>query len=182
VSARSVALAAALAAWSAPLVVASGCASSPQPDGNTRTTTILAPPQASFQQSVSPVLERRCATLDCHGQIGRPLRLYSARGLRLGNDAGLMPGIGATTSEETTANYRAVIGLEPEEMTRVLAGVATPRDLLLLKKPLMLEGHKGGPAIAPSNDPAELCIVSWLLSDATHPVDQASCTKAATPY
>lgn len=179
-SGRSVMIASALALWAAPLVIA--CASSPNPDGKTRTTTILAPPQTSFQQYVSPVLERRCATLDCHGQTGRPLRLYSARGLRLPNDAGLMPGIGGTTTEEAAANYRAVIGLEPEELTRVIAGVAVPRDLLLLKKPLMLEGHKGGPAIAASNDAAELCIASWILSDTTNPVDQASCAKAATPY
>jgi len=161
---------AALACW---VVVA--CASSPSPDGKTRTTTILAPDQAQFEQFVSPVIERRCGTLDCHGQIGRPLRLYSARGLRLPNDAGLIPGVGATTQEELTANYRAVIGLEPEELTRVMAGIDHPRDLLLLKKPLTLEGHKGGPAIAPTNDPVELCIVSWIIGV----IDQASCTKAA---
>ncbi|MEZ4297845.1 MAG: hypothetical protein R3B70_23010 [Polyangiaceae bacterium] len=32
--------------------------------------------------SVSEVLERRCATLDCHGAIARPLRLYGNAGLR----------------------------------------------------------------------------------------------------
>ncbi len=157
------------------LLLVLGCASSPSPDGTTRTTTILAPSQSDFSQFVSPVLERRCGTLDCHGQVGRPLRLYSARGLRLPNDGGLIPGTGGTTQEEQTANYRAVIGLEPEELTRVMAGVDPPRALLLLKKPLTLEGHKGGPAIAPTNDPVELCLDSWIVGT----IDQATCTKAA---
>ncbi len=154
------------------------CASSPTPDGKTRGTIIIAPDQTQFQQFVSPALERRCATLDCHGQIGRPLRLYSARGLRLPNDAGLIPGTGATTAEETTANFRSVIGLEPEQITRVMAGVDPPRALLLLKKPLMLEGHKGGPVLAPTNDPVEVCIDSWILGT----IDQATCAKAAAPF
>jgi hypothetical protein len=33
--------------------------------------------------SVSEVMERRCGTLDCHGQPSRPLRIYSSIGLRL---------------------------------------------------------------------------------------------------
>jgi hypothetical protein len=32
--------------------------------------------------NVSEVVERRCATLDCHGQPARPLRLYGNAGLR----------------------------------------------------------------------------------------------------
>lgn len=32
--------------------------------------------------SVSEVMERRCGTLDCHGQAARPLRIYSSSGLR----------------------------------------------------------------------------------------------------
>ena len=150
------------------------CASSTtKDDGTIRTTTILAPDQSQFS-AVSPMRERRCATLDCHGQGGRPLRLYSGRGLRLPNDAGLGPGVGDTTPEEIAANYRSVIGLEPEQLTRVIAGVKVPRDLLLLKKPLNLEGHKGGPAFAPTNDPAEVCLATWIRGA----VDTTACTKA----
>lgn len=32
--------------------------------------------------AVSEVIERRCATLDCHGQSSRPLRIYGNAGLR----------------------------------------------------------------------------------------------------
>lgn len=142
------------------------------PDGGIRATTIVAPDQNEFTM-VSPVFERRCGTLDCHGQVGRPLRIYSGLGLRLQNDAGNIPGVNATTPDEVAANYRSVIGLEPEEMTRVEAGEDPPTQLLILAKPLMLEAHKGGPAIA-TGDPAEACIESWLLGT----VDTASCTAA----
>lgn len=149
-----------------------------EPDGGIRATTILAPDQTQFA-TVSPVFERRCATLDCHGQVGRPLRIYSGLGLRLPNDAGNTPGSNATTPDEITANYRTVIGLEPEEMTRVSAGQDLPRTLLILAKPLMLQAHKGGPALAPTGDPGEECITSWILGPA---VDKAACTAAVASF
>ena len=34
------------------------------------------------QAGVSRLLEKRCGTLDCHGQVGRSLRLYGQFGLR----------------------------------------------------------------------------------------------------
>ena len=142
-------------------------------DGTLRTTTILAPDQRRVHDR-EPVFERRCGTLDCHGQVGRPLRIYSGRGLRLPNDAGLGPGTGRHDADEITANYRAVIGLEPEEMTRVVAGVIPPRTLLLLYKPLNLRAHKGGPAFAPTGDPGETCLVSWIQGA----VDPTACNRA----
>jgi hypothetical protein len=148
-------------------------------DGGVRATTILAPDQGEFT-SVSPVFERRCGTLDCHGQVGRPLRIYSGLGLRLPNDAGNTPGSNATTPEEITANYLAVIGLEPEQMSRVIAGQDPPRSLLILAKPLMLESHKGGPAIATAGDPAEDCITSWINDGIGPPAAQGLNKKACT--
>ena len=144
------------------------------PDGGIRVTTILAPDQGEFT-SVSPVFERRCGTLDCHGQVGRPLRIYGGLGLRLPNDAGAVPGSGGTTPDEVTTNYRTVIGLEPEEMSRVVAGIDPPRTLLILAKPLELEAHKGGPAMAPTNDPAETCITTWVTGVG---VDKNACAQA----
>ena len=76
------------------------CASPPDPNratlvGFVDPTGGLDPDPVQFKdQGVSKFLERRCGTLDCHGQGGRPLRLYSGRGLRLPNDAGLGPGSG----------------------------------------------------------------------------------------
>ncbi len=174
---RSLSAAAALLVGGGMVLAAVGmpacAASTTYDDGGIRITTILAPDQAQFD-AVSPVFERRCGTLDCHGQAGRPLRIYSGRGLRLPNDGGLAPGIGDTTAAEVAANYRAVIGLEPEEMTRVVAGVDPPRTLLILAKPLNLESHKGGPAFAPTNDPGEVCFTTWLKGA----VDQNACAKA----
>ncbi len=146
-------------------------------NGGIRVTTILAPDQAQFTM-VSPVFELRCGSLDCHGQAGRPLRIYSGLGLRLPNDAGNLPGVNATTPDEIAANYYSVIGLEPEEMTRVIAGEDPPTALLILAKPLMLEAHKGGPAMA-TGDPAYLCITSWLLGTG---LDTPSCTAAASGF
>jgi len=45
-------------------------------------TTLAAPERATFEP-VDDVLQATCGTLDCHGQLGRALRLYGGRGLRL---------------------------------------------------------------------------------------------------
>ena len=107
--------------------------------------------------------------------------------MRLPNDAGNTPGTSATTPDEIAANYSPVIGLEPEEMSRVVAGSRiTPRTLLILAKPLMLEAHKGGPAIAPTGDPAETCITSWINDGIGPPVatglDKGACAAAVAGF
>jgi hypothetical protein len=156
-----------------------GCASGlDYPDGGLRITTILAPDQVQFEKSVSPFLERKCASLDCHGQVGRGLRLYSGLGLRLPLPEGgvAQPGVGDTTGEERAANFRSTIGLEPEQMSRAVAGVVPPSKLLLLQKPLGI-GHKGGPAIAPQS-PGEACLTTWIQGR----IDEAACTQAAKPF
>jgi hypothetical protein len=155
------------------------CASVPD---ETRFTTILAPDPTQFQAGVSFFLERRCGTLDCHGQPGRPLRIYGARGLRLQNDAGRTPISGDTSIEEMAANYRSVIGLEPEEMSRVVASEGeNPERLLLIRKPLNValggERHKGGSVISPS-DPGYQCLTTWLSNRA----DIDKCKRAANAY
>jgi hypothetical protein len=122
---------------------------------------------------VSVVLERRCGTLDCHGQVGRPLRIYGQYGLRFVDDAGDVPGVQPTTATEHEANYEAVIGLQPELMTEVVQGNAPPEDLMLLRKPLQLERHKGG-AVLVEGDDGDTCILSWLAGQTQY----ASCTAA----
>lgn len=151
-------------AWASAIA---SCASIP--DEN-RYTVILTPSAAQYQQGVSFFMERRCGTLDCHGQDGRPMRIYGARGLRLPNDAGLTPATGDTTPAEQLANFRAVVGLQPEQMTRVVAsGGQNPESLLLLQKPLSLENggarHKGGPVIASGQaDDGYVCLTQWLAN------------------
>jgi hypothetical protein len=154
------------------------------PDSKRTTKTDRGPDQTQFETFVSPFLERKCGTLDCHGSVGRPLRLFSGRGLRAPGDAGAFPGSSDTTGFERSANYRSVVGLEPELVIRVGAGLAKPRDLLLLQKPLGLgdvpASHKGGQVLAPMGDPGEACLSTWLLAGPNSgPFDSASCTKAA---
>jgi hypothetical protein len=142
---------------------------------------------AGFGNYVEAVFERRCASLDCHGQIARGMRLYSENGLRLPNDAGLTPGNGATSIEEINANYIAIIGLQPEKVSALLANPQRTSDdvrtLLILSKPLELERHKGGPALK-LGEPAEECIVGWLLGDLQGqkaPATQGLCLTGAKP-
>lgn len=134
------------------------------------TTTPALPDRDQFTTSVSPFMEKRCGALDCHGQPGRPLRLYSQFGLRRDlTEAGARV-TGPTTPQELTDNYFAVVGLEPED-------VGTPSALLLLK-PLDIEGggvrHKGGPVLRKDDD-GYRCLSSWLAAE----VDVANCTTAA---
>ncbi len=138
----------------------------------TEITEIDAPPYPEFvgqnlsatQAGVSRVLELRCGTLDCHGQVGRALRIYGEFGLRfVDGDAENQPGNGATTDTEYEANYQSVIGLQPEYTTLVYEGIDPPEAMLLIRKPLQLERHKGG-AVFVSGDDAYTCITSWLES------------------
>lgn len=129
---------------------------------------------------VSAMIERRCGSIDCHGFIRRPMRVYSKYGLRLPpldptSEAGINePGGADTTPEEKSANYRAVIGIEPEKTDDVNRGLAAPETLLIYKKPLGLEHHKGGVPINKGDD-SERCLVSWLKGQ----TDKIACGSAA---
>ena len=138
------------------------------------------PDQKSFvDNKVSDFMERRCAGLDCHGQVGRPLRLYSDWGLRLVAKSDGQRSAGATTKEEKTANYQSVVSLEPEDLSRCFNSegddIAT---LQLLKKPLGPENegirHKGGP-IFTKDDKGWECLFGW----ASGKPSSAACTEAA---
>jgi hypothetical protein len=144
------------------------CASKPD---NKRVTEILQPDFPTYATYVDPYLQRRCGTLDCHGQPGRAYRLYGFSGFRLYNeDAGLVSGQQPTTPAEVIANYQAAVSVEPEEMSRLIATQGTdPRKLILLRKPLLLERHKGGPAMA-EDDPGYRCVVAWLRVRTVRPV------------
>ena len=164
------------------LVALIACAS--VPDEN-RVTPILQPDYQQFDQGfVSYFLERRCGTLDCHGQVGRPLRIYGRYGLRLLNDAGLTPITGDTTEAERAANYRAVVGLEPEEMSRVVSGEDSPESLLIILKPLGDEEdsrgvrHKGGSLISRGDAFGYECLTRWLSSPSSAKKFDADAAKA----
>jgi hypothetical protein len=142
-----------------------------------RNVSTRASPGSFRSAGVTTVFEKRCGSLDCHGTPARNLRIYSSRGMRLPNDAGLLPGQGDTTLDEISANYQSLLTLEPEQTNNVIAG-EDPYTLLIVKKPLEIEKHKGGPVIRKGDD-AERCIVSWLREDLTSPVDKDACSRAA---
>jgi hypothetical protein len=141
------------------------CASSPD---RSRATFLLLPDFPTYRDNVDPYLQRRCGTLDCHGQPGRPYRLYGFSGIRdYAEEAGspLVSGQQPTTPGEIVANFQAAVGLEPEEMSRVVARQGqNPDTLLLLRKPLRKddkERHKGGKLMS-EDDVGYRCVTAWL--------------------
>jgi hypothetical protein len=166
-----------------------GCLEAPGP----RATSC--PDGAIFASEVMLVIERRCGSLDCHGSIARPMRVYSQTGLRYvdivkdgtaqyndpnaAEKSGTYPGFKkATTPAESQETLRSICGLEPERMTQVVLGQeADPERLLLLSKPLELERHKGGKVIS-KGSPDYNCILSWMQGKPPNKVDKAECQVA----
>jgi hypothetical protein len=120
---------------------------------------MAAPPRAGWEP-VADALVVSCGTLDCHGQVGRNLRLYGGHGLRLA--AGDDPGGRPTTAAEYQASYWSTIGLEPELLDQVVrASGADPERLMIMRKPRGLIKHKGGSLMQP-NDALDQCLRLWL--------------------
>ncbi|MBM4360363.1 MAG: hypothetical protein FJ096_19830 [Deltaproteobacteria bacterium] len=160
---------------------------------------------ASFAP-VSGVLEQRCGSLDCHGSLGRPMRVYGYSGLRFVptysfDDAGQIklaaeatayvdptvavandfyPGGGSakTTEAEMDQTLRSICGMQPEIMRQVALEGAEPEKLLLLSKPLMLERHKGW-KVFERGSLDHRCISTWLHSQLPgKKLDATACEKA----
>ena len=138
------------------------------------------PDRAQFiDGGVSGFMEARCGALDCHGQVGRPLRIYSKNGLRYRVPEDGLRDTRDTTPEERFDNYLAVIGLEPEALAEAVRTRGEYVDFQLLLKPLGDEGrgvsHKGGPVLRASpNDPGWNCLHGWIAG--AH--DPAACAAA----
>jgi hypothetical protein len=161
VRASRVALFASVAGSIFGLAAVVSCAS--KPDEN-RVTEVIVPDFDTYVANVDTYLTRRCGSLDCHGQPGRAYRIYSREGFRLYTiqDGSLVSGQQPTAPEEQRANFQALVALEPEEMSRLMARQGdNPNLLLFLRKPLKIERHKGGPAMA-EDDPGYRCVVAWL--------------------
>lgn len=152
-------------------VLASAASCAVEYDPNKKTNVVL-PDFQIYDKYVDGFLNARCGTLDCHGQPGRPFRSYGYRGLRIFKaDGGLVPGQGTGTStpEERLSNFYSIVALEPEEMSRVIArNGARPETLLFVRKPLLLERHKGGPALS-VDDAGYRCITAWLRAEPGKP-------------
>jgi hypothetical protein len=168
---------AALGAAASTIVVAAllapGCLS-----GEQLGETDIECPSAIGFRDVSQVLERRCGTLDCHGDPSRPFRIYGRTGLRrpeteqsyleglpegaLGDFSEYRTGGTEPTSDrEVAANRLAACGVEPELMMSVVQGDAEPGELTLVRKPRLTEAHKGG-FVWKEGIAGDKCLVSWI--------------------
>jgi hypothetical protein len=123
--------------------------------------------------AVADALAPSCATLDCHGQVGRNFRFYWYRGLRLRSDA--RPGEGTTTPDEYRMTYRSLIALEPAQLDKVMRGEASVDSLTFVRKARGTESHKGNTAIGGTD--ADRCLITWIAGA----LDSEACKRASLP-
>jgi hypothetical protein len=149
------------------LIFAVACST---PDADSRTPT-LAPDRAQFDP-VALALDRRCGSLDCHGSRYRNLRMWGQDGMRLA--LGDIPGGSQTTTSEIDSMYDAVVQLEPEIMSEVVADHGqNPERLTLVRKARGTEKHAGGTILIPG-DVRDRCLLSWLEGQ----TDGPACSQA----
>ena len=117
------------------------------------------PSRADFPL-VGDAMQLSCGTLDCHGQVGRNMRLYGRYGLRL--DPTYDPLTQETSDAEYDASYASIVGLEPEAMSSVVQHQAGPEALTMVRKARGVEAHKGG-QLDTAGDPLDNCMVDWLV-------------------
>ena len=117
-------------------------------------------PYSAAFKAVSPMLVRRCGSIDCHGSTYRNFRLYGFGGTRL--KAGPPDDPPLVLDEEAKSNYDAVIGIEPELTSLVVKeGGKGYEQLTLVRKGRGAEAHKGGPRLV-AGDRADECLRKWL--------------------
>jgi hypothetical protein len=134
------------------------CSQSLEEQSAEQEVELRAPSRNDFPP-VSDALQLRCATLDCHGQVGRNLRIYGYGGLRLAADQS--PLDFPTTEAEYVASYDSLVGLEPEVLSKVVTLEADPNVLAMIRKARGIEHHKGGQQMK-TGDALDRCIVLWL--------------------
>jgi hypothetical protein len=132
---------------------------------------LAVPPRTGFEV-VADAMQLHCGTLDCHGQVGQDMRLYGQYGLRL--IATFDPLTEPTDPTEYDATYQAIVGLEPEAMSRVVQNRAPADSLSLIRKPSGIEGHQGGELFLPG-DPLDRCILGWV----TGTIDFTACATVS---
>ncbi|MCC6668264.1 MAG: hypothetical protein IT375_31255 [Polyangiaceae bacterium] len=133
--------------------------------------TITPAPRRESFPPVADMLHSHCGSLDCHGSRVRNLRIYGINGLRIDG----ISGTGPTTADEYDATYRAIVYLEPEKLSRVVAdGGRNPKRLSLVRKARGAEEHKGG-TMAPQGSEADRCLTSWIAGA----LDAPACALAA---
>ena len=152
----------------------SGCLS----DVDLGTVEPLCPDPTDFRL-VNNMLERRCGTLDCHGDLARPFTVYGQNSLRrpggevdaVDPDQYYTGGIEPTLEFELQGTYASACALEPEEMDAVVKGSEEPDTLTLLRKPRLDEKHKGGRLWGRGTLKGDACLVGFV----TNSLDKTTC-------
>ena len=134
-------------------------------------------PTDALALELQPYLTVRCASLDCHGARGRPLRLYAEDGLRL--TAELREQL--LTDEELILNLQSLQGLDPE------SPLSSSRVLL---KPLSPKvggmAHEGEVVWLGRDSAGYRCIEAFLAGDrAALQLDaglRSTCAQAYLPW
>jgi hypothetical protein len=86
--------------------------------------------------------------------------MWGQDGMRL--ELGDIPGGSQTTATEIDSMYSAIIQLEPEIMSEVVADHGqNPERLTLIRKARGTEKHAGGAILIPG-DVRDRCLLSWL--------------------
>jgi hypothetical protein len=167
------------------LLGSAGCVELGTPGNDPNATYQLQnpPPSGTTFKPVAVFLDRRCGSLDCHGQVGRNMRLYGQFGLRYSSMD--TPGGNMITADEITQDWEAIVYLEPEIMDQVVGlgemnpAQLDPTPLTFYRKPTGMEAHKGGMLIQPPTqtqpgDDQDTCIRSWLVNQ----LDTMACQRA----
>jgi hypothetical protein len=129
---------------------------------NTDAVQQLSVPSRAAFPPVADAMQLNCGTLDCHGQVGRNMRLYGRYGLRL--DPTYDPLTQETSDAEYDATYASIVGLEPEAMSSVVLHQAGPDALTMVRKSRGIEQHKGGQLVS-EGDPLDTCMVGWITGE-----------------
>ncbi|HEX4334276.1 MAG TPA: hypothetical protein VH062_00095 [Polyangiaceae bacterium] len=132
-----------------------GCSSSYE--GATAQFTL--PPETGFDSVTTPLVFF-CGSIDCHGGVGRNLRLYGMQGRRL--DPTDVPCGAMTKQAEIDADYQSFVGLEPEILAAVVKdGGKHPERLTVIRKARGTEKHTGGVVFAAGSD-GDHCLTEWI--------------------
>jgi len=152
-------------------LIAAGCS------GPAVGETDIAKPTHFHFQDVNDALGYNCGTLDCHGQPGRNLRIWSKYGMRITDGRHVPGGRADTSGAEADLTYRSVVGLEPGIMSQVVQDKGKhPERLTMIRKARGTEAHKGLKRMS-AGDPLDVCITSWLAGNVAY----NSCKAAESP-
>ncbi len=124
----------------------------------------------SYAINVQTYVGYRCGSLDCHGDMGRTLRIYAERGLR-SQDVLRNQQVSNSEISENLLSFAALDSL----------GGPVEENLVLLKGLAVSAGgmaHEGGAVWSDTNAAGYRCLAAWLAGRGEDAAAQAACTEA----